>query len=376
MSDPQESRNEFSRILTDIITQDVAKKSRRQRNTVFSPASIQSCLTLAYMAATGSTAEELNKGLLLGPGDRHHIARTFGDFWRTNCNYGDRGPILKSVNRLYVNSNLELHPEFNEVASDFFQTKAEPLEFADPASATKYINEWVEKETEQRITNLLQPDAVDDATSAVLINALYFKGKWKKPFMPEATGKHAFFVDTDTSIEVDMMTQEDKFKFAELHHLKAKAVQLSYEASHIHMLIILPDDRFGLQDLEAKLKDIDLNSIDEAMNIRDVVVSLPQFSIEFDVDLKDILKKLGIGEIFTDAAQLDGLFTTKEKQKISAARHRGYINVNEAGSEAAAVSFMKIVPMMLNMNTKKFKADHPFVFYIRNSQAVFFAGRF
>ncbi|KAH8333428.1 hypothetical protein KR074_012423, partial [Drosophila pseudoananassae] len=376
MSDPQESRNEFSRILTDIITQDVAKKSRRPRNTVFSPASIQSCLTLAYMAATGSTAEELNKGLLLGPGDRHHIARTFGDFWRTNCNYGDRGPILKSVNRLYVNSNLELHPEFNEVASNFFQTKAEPLEFADPASATKYINEWVEKETEQRITNLLQPNAVDDATSAVLINALYFKGKWQKPFMPEATGKHAFFVDADTSIEVDMMTQEDKFKFAELRHLKAKALQLSYVASHIHMLIILPDDRFGLQDLEAKLKDTDLTSIDEAMTIRDVDISLPQFSIEFDVDLKDILKKLGIAEIFTEAAQLDGLFTTKEKQRISAARHRGYINVNEAGSEAAAVSFMKIVPMMLNMNTKKFKADHPFVFYIRNSQAVFFAGRF
>ncbi|KAH8316657.1 hypothetical protein KR067_012808, partial [Drosophila pandora] len=376
MCDPQESRNEFARILTDIITQDLVGQCEDYRNAVFSPASIQSCLTLAYMAATGSSAEELKKGLLLGPGDRHHIARTFGEFWRTLCSSGDRGPTLKSVNRLYVNSNLELKPEFNEIASDFFQTKAEPLEFADPASATTHINEWVEKETEQRITNLLQPDAVDDATSAVLINALYFKGKWQKPFMPEATGKDTFIVDPETSIEVDMMTQEDKFKFAELPHLKAKAVQLFFETSHIHMLIVLPDDKFGLQDLEARLKNIDLASIDEAMTIKDVDIFLPQFSIEFDVDLKDILKQLGIAEIFTEAAKLDGLFTTKEKQRISAARHRGYINVNEAGSEAAAVSFMKIVPMMLNMNKKQFKADHPFVFYIRNSQAVFFAGRF
>ncbi|KAI8037207.1 serine protease inhibitor 42Dd [Drosophila gunungcola] len=377
MSDPQESRNLFSRTLIDTITKDALEQSDDGKvNTVFSPASVQSCLTLAFMGASGTTAEELRTGLQLGSGDRHHIARSFGEFWRTNCNYGERGPVLKSVNRLYVNDTLELQPEFNEIAVDFFQSKAEAAKFADSEAATQQINAWVEQETEQRISNLLQSDAVSNETSAVLINALYFKGKWQKPFMPETTSLDAFHVDQDTRVEVSMMYQEDKFRFADLPHLKARAVQLPYEYSNIHMLILLPNETSGLRELELQLNTVDLADIDAAMVLQDVEIFLPRMSIEYDVDLKQILNQLGIAEVFSDKAQLDGLFTSRTGQKISAARHRGYINVNEAGSEAAAVTFMKIVPMMLNMNKKLFRADHPFVFYIRNSQAVFFAGRF
>ncbi|XP_017050347.1 serine protease inhibitor 42Dd [Drosophila ficusphila] len=377
MSDPQESRNLFSRILVDTITQDALQRSdEAQVNTVFSPASVQSCLTLAFMGASGSTAEELRNGLQLGPGDRHHIARAFGEFWRTNCNYGDNGPLLKSVNRLYVNDSLELHPEFNEVATDFFQSKAEAARFADSAGAAQQINSWVEQETDHKITNLLQSECVNDETSAILINALYFKGKWLKPFMPESTMLDLFQVDLDSTVNVNMMYQEDKFKYADLPGLQAQAVQLPYENSNIHMLILLPNRVCGLQELELKLKDVDLADIDAAVTLQDVEIFLPRLSIEYDVDLKKILNQIGISEVFSDCAKLDGLFTSKTGQKISAAKHRGYINVNEAGSEAAAVTFMKIVPMMLNMNKKLFKANHPFVFYIRSSQAVFFAGRF
>ncbi|KAH8252758.1 hypothetical protein KR032_001703 [Drosophila birchii] len=377
MCDPQDSRNLFARVLIDAITEDVlARGNQPQVNTVFSPASVQSCLTLAFLGASGSTAEELRNVLHLGPGDRNHIARNFGEFWRTSCNYGGRGPVLKSVNRLYVSDALELQPEFNEMASDFFQSKAEPAKFADSEDVAKKINDWVEQETEHKITNLLQADAVNEDTSAVLINALYFKGLWKNPFMPESTQADVFYVDPCNRVNVNMMYQEDKFKFAELPHLKARAVQLPYDNSNIHMLILLPNEVCGLQHLESRLKEVELADIDAAMTMQDVEIALPRMTIEYDVDLKDILKKIGIEEIFSDTALLDGLFTSRTGQKISEAKHRGYINVNEAGSEAAAVTFMKIVPMMLNMNRKQFRADHPFVFYIRSGQAVFFAGRF
>ncbi|EDW46673.1 serine protease inhibitor 42Dd [Drosophila sechellia] len=377
MSEPQEGRNQFARNLIDVITKDALQQSKNPHiNTVFSPASVQSSLTLAFMGASGSTAEELRNGLQLGPGDRHHIALNFGEFWRTSCNYGDRGPVLKSVNRLYVNDSLELLTEFNEIAVDFFQSKAEATRFADSEGATQLINDWVEQETEHKITNLLQSDAVNNETSALLINVLYFKGKWQKPFMPETTSIDHFHVDRDTHVEVNMMYQEDKFRFAELPQLKARAVELPYEYSNIHMLILLPNEVNGLQELEQQLKTLDLADIDSALTLQDVEIFLPRMCIEYDVDLKQVLNQLGITEVFSDKAKLDGLFTSRSGQKISAARHRGYIDVNEAGSEAAAVSFMKIVPMMLNMNKKLFKADHPFVFYIRNPQAVFFAGRF
>ncbi|KAH8237233.1 hypothetical protein KR038_007521 [Drosophila bunnanda] len=377
MCDPQDSRNLFACVLVDAITQDVLSRGGEPlANTVFSPASVQSCLTLAYLGASGSTAEELRNALQLGPGDRHHIARTFGEFWRTSCCYGASGPVLKSVNRLYVNDGLELQPEFNEMAVDFFQSKAESVKFADSEAATQKINDWVEQETEHKVRNLLQADAVNEDTSAVLINALYFKGLWQKPFMPESTQLDDFYVDPLNRVPVDMMYQEDKFKFADLPHLKARAVQLPYEYSNIHLLILLPNEVGGLDHLESRLKEVDLADIDAAMTLQDVEIALPRMTIEYDVDLKNILKQIGIEEVFSDTALLDGLFTSRTGQKISAAKHRGYLSVNEAGSEAAAVTFMKIVPMMLNMNKKLFRADHPFVFYIRSSQAVFFAGRF
>lgn len=278
----------------DAITQDVLTREEPV-NTVFSPASVQSCLTLAFLAASGSTAEELRNVLQLGPGDRHHIARSFGEFWRTSCNFGDRGPVLKSVNRMYVNDALELHPEFNEMAVDFFQSKAEAAKFADSAGAAQKINDWVEQETEHKISNLLQADAVNDDTSAVLINALYFKGKWQKPFMPETTLTTDFHVDPDTREVVDMMYQEDKFRFADLPHLKARAVQLPYEYSNIHMLVVLPNEVCGLQQLESQLESVELADIDAAMTTEDMEIYLPRMTIEFDVDLKNILNQVRTG---------------------------------------------------------------------------------
>ncbi|XP_034652781.1 LOW QUALITY PROTEIN: serine protease inhibitor 42Dd [Drosophila subobscura] len=376
MSLAVDSRNQFARQLVAAITKNALQQRTEQGvNVVISPASIQSCLTLAFMAASGTTAEELRQGLHLGPGDSAHIARSFGEFWTSSCNYGAKGPVLKSVNRLYVNETLELQPEFNAVAGDFFQAKAEPVKFADALAVTEQINAWVKEQTDDKIRELLQSDAVNQDTSAVLINALYFKGKWRKPFMPETTQQDDFSLNLSDRIKVDMMYQEDKFKYAELPHLQARAVQLPYEHSNISMLILLPDTTCGILELEQRLQSVDLADIEAAMTLEDVDLALPKLTLEFDVDLKEVLLQLGISEIFGNEAKLDRLFTTKTGQKLSAARHRGYISINEAGSEAAAATFMKIVPMSLNMQTKAFRVDHPFLFYIRSCEAVFFAGR-
>ncbi|XP_034477588.1 alaserpin-like isoform X2 [Drosophila innubila] len=232
------------------------------------------------------------------------------------------------------------------------------------------------KDTENKIQHLLQPDAVNADTSAVLVNALYFKGKFKKPFTPESTMSDDFYVDQDRHVEVDMMYQEDKFKYIELPEVDARAVQLPYEDSNISLLIILPNKTTGLLDLERNLKTIDLADIESRMTMEDVEIAMPRFSLEFDLDLRETLQELGISKLFDDSADLSRLFTTPTGQKISAAKHRGYIKVNEAGSEAAAVTFMKMVPMSLNMQKKTFKVDHPFIFFIHNPKAVFFAGRF
>lgn len=371
MGGVQKSCNAFARDLFDV----VARNSSTENNAIISPVSIQTSLIYAFMGADGSTAEELRQGLNLGSGDREEIAKSFHEFWTKHCTYGDR-LTLRSVNRIFVNKTLTLQPEFQKLAEDYFQSKPEALQFSNPVEATNTINDLVMKDTENKIQHLLQPDAVNADTSAVLVNALYFKGKFQKPFTPESTMSDDFYISDGIRVEVDMMYQEDKFKYIELPELDARAVQLPYEDSDISLLIVLPRKVMGLLEMEPKLATIDLGNIESRMTMEDVEIAMPKFSLEFDLDLKETLQELGISKLFDDSADLSKLFTEPTGQKISAAKHRGYINVNEAGSEAAAVTCMKIVPMSLNMQKKTFKVDHPFLFFISSPKAVFFAGRF
>ncbi|XP_034104707.1 serine protease inhibitor 42Dd-like [Drosophila albomicans] len=373
----KESFNEFANDVFDAL---VAGKNAggnldSSSNVIISPLSIQSSLLYALMGADGDTAAELRNGLKLESDDRQQIAKEFQEFWKKNCIYGDK-LTLRSVNRLFVNQTQTLKTDFKKLAEDYFLSEPETLKFADAVQATKRINDLVMNDTENKINHLLSPECVNGDTSAVLVNALYFKGKFEKPFTPESTMSDDFYVDKDNRIEVDMMYQEDKFKYADLPDLDARACQLPYEGSNISLLILLPKRTTGLLDLQHKLKSINLSDIERRMAIEDVEIAMPKFCLEFDLELKETLNELGISSLFEDSADLSRLFTTSSGQKISAAKHRGYISVNEAGSEAAAATYMKIVPMMLNMQKKTFKVDHPFLFFIRNSNVVFFAGRF
>ncbi|XP_030387491.1 serine protease inhibitor 42Dd-like [Scaptodrosophila lebanonensis] len=376
MAGVEESRNVFARDLFGAVINGEAQLNDSGVNVILSPTSIQTSLALAYMGAAGTTAEELRNGLRLGAGNKIEIAKDFGDFWKKVISCSGKGTELKLLNRLYMHSNLKWKADFNEIAVEYFHSTADSLKFEDSLEATQQINAWVERETNNRIKQLLQPDAVDASTSAIIINVLYFKGKWKIPFMPESTLRDDFYVDNAKHIEVDMMYQDDKFLYADLPELNAKALKLPYEESDLFMHILLPNTICGLPSLESNLMKLNLQEIDKQMSLEHVEVAMPKFTIEYDIDLRDPLRSLGISEMFDNGADLSGLFTERRGQKISAVCHRGFIDVNEAGSEAAAATFAKVVPMMLNMNQKSFKVDHPFVFYIRNNNAVFFAGHY
>ncbi|KAH8415939.1 hypothetical protein KR222_004329, partial [Zaprionus bogoriensis] len=376
MAEVQECCNAFARDLFDVVARNSAGPGTAfGENAILSPVAIQTSLIFAFMGAAESTAEELREGLNLGAGDRKQVARCFHDFWTKHCRYGD-SLILKSVNRLFVSEKLSLQTEFRDIAKEYFESMPEALRFTNSQQAVDRINKLVQQDTENKICDLLQPDAVGAETSAILINALYFKGKFAKPFTPESTMHDDFFGQANRRIAVDMMYQEDAFMYVELPELQARAVQLPYEHSDLSLLIILPVKLDGLLELERQLIAVDLRDIEERMTLEDVEIAMPRFTLQYDLDLKQTLQQLGISELFADSANLSGLFTTQTGHKISAAKHRGYIDVNEAGSEAAAVTFLKAVPMSLNMHKKTFKVDHPFAFFIRNKTAVFFAGRF
>lgn len=288
MAEVQECCNAFARDLYDVVARNSAEAGE---NAILSPVAIQTSLIFAFMGAAENTADELREGLNLGAGDRRQIARCFNDFWTNYCQYGDN-LMLKSVNRLFVNETLSLQSEFIEIAKESFHSVPEALRFADPLGAVARINQLVQQDTENKIRDLLQPDAVNGDTSAVLINALYFKGKFQKPFTPESTMRDDFYVQKNRPIEVDMMYQEDKFNYVDLPQLQARAVQLPYQDSDLSLMIILPTKIDGLLEMERQLISVDLRDIEDKMTLKDVEIAMPRFTLQFDLDLKQTLRQV------------------------------------------------------------------------------------
>ncbi|XP_075168016.1 serine protease inhibitor 42Dd-like isoform X1 [Haematobia irritans] len=367
----QATRNLFAAELFGTIAPE-----RISENVVYSPASIQTCLALAFTGAEAETAQEMRKVLHLGEGDRSQVAQNYGEFLKnTFKNPKTNGAILRMANRIYVNQNLKISDNFNKIATEFFDAKAESVNFGNSQETINNINSWVEQQTESKIKNLLAPNSVDGDTSSVLVNAIYFKAKWKNPFSDVSTTKSNFKVNTKQEVQVDMMYQDNKFRYADLPEYNAKALEMSYEKSDLSMLVILPNEVEGLAKLESQLKGVDLNDITSKMYTADVDVFLPRFRIEFDIDLKEPLKKMGLTSMFSNAANFSNLFAESSVQhKVSDVVHKAFLDVNEAGSEAAAATYLKLVPMSLNMDQKNFRADHPFVFAIRSNTEIYFAG--
>ncbi|CAD7014303.1 serine protease inhibitor 42Dd isoform X2 [Ceratitis capitata] len=360
------------------IYQKIALK-RSEENVVFSPASIQSCLALAFLGAEGETAQQMRHGLRLPVAlEKTSIADDYAGFlqknFRTGAGLTEDTPKLRMANRIYVNEALQLSPAFNNLAKTSFGSEALPTKFAESAKAADAINKWVANETENKIQNLLQPDAVNADTSAILVNAIYFKAKWLKPFSKFSTTEQEFRMGDGQTQMVPMMYADEHLKYGELTDLKAKALELPYKGSDLSMLILLPNKIDGLSALEKKLANVDFNQITERLQSHSVDVSLPKFRIEFNIDLKEPLQQLGMSNMFQDTANFNSLFVGGSRQKVNDVKHKAFLDVNEAGSEAAAATFMKMVPMSLNLDQKSFRADHPFVFAIRNKEAVYFVG--
>lgn len=283
------ARNLFAANLFSVLAPE-----RVTENVVYSPASIQTCLALAYTGADGETAQEMRKTLILGEGDKRQVAQNYGEFLTAALKNTKKsnGPILKMANAVYVNQNLKISEDFNKISSEFFDAKAESVNFGNSQEAIKNINTWVEEQTENKIKNLLQPGAVDADTSSVLVNAIYFKALWQKPFSDMSTSKSSFKINTKQEVQVDMMYQDDKFNYVDLPEYNAKALEMSYKDSDLSMLLILPNQVDGLSKLETQLKGVDLNDISSKMRSEDVDVFLPKFRIEFDINLKEPLTKV------------------------------------------------------------------------------------
>lgn len=253
-------------------------------------------MALAAQGAKGNTLQQLIKGLHL-TGDKQAIADQFSlSTEALSKNLGNS--TLNVANKVFVQERYSVKKEFSDVAVKSFRSEAQTINFAASEQAAQTINQWVEDKTNKKITNLIPASALDSDTRLVLVNAIYFKGTWEHQFDKSRTGPGPFYTSETDTVQVDYMHIKEHFNFGYLQDLDAQAIELKYAKSDISFLVILPNKRTGLSALENSLKNYDLSEVSKNLYSQEVDVTLPKFKIEFKIELKEALEKVGFCSLF------------------------------------------------------------------------------
>ena len=246
------------------------------------------------------------------------------------------------------------------------------------------INAWVSEQTNQKIPGILFPVDVDCSTRLIMVNTIYFKADWAEQFDKLHTRFRSFTNAAGEIVIVQMMhSPKIKTNYGANKKLHCKILELPYAKKSVSMFVILPDKHVtSLKELEEKFTESHLIDLEQMFEMRRewVQVWLPVFKLDKSLSLKKSLSALGMNEMFlegeADFSGIDG----KKELLVSEVSHRAYIEVNEEGSEACAATMGGSMGCGLDgsyQRTVKFKANHPFLFFIRenNSRSTLFMGR-
>ncbi|XP_070173130.1 leukocyte elastase inhibitor-like isoform X3 [Littorina saxatilis] len=357
------------------------------QNVFLGPYSITTALAMTYMGARGDTAEEMKSALKWSSPEAPTAG--FGSYLpllQEAASPASKGYVLVGAQRIYVSRKMTLTGEFSKATQQHFSSEAQTADFVGQAEKERdNINSWVSGQTRGKITDLLPSGSLDSMTAMVLVQALYFKGNWMHKFDARKTQPADFFAPNG-KIRVSMMQQERNFNYGKFQELGCTAVELPYasnsdnSSSHdLSMLILLPDAKDGLGQLEEQLTAADLEKVRKNLHSVKVNLKLPKFSVESSFALKDILIKLGMTLAFhNQKADFSGMVTGPDAELlyISEVFHKAVVEVNEEGTEAAAATAVRMMKRSLPV-FYPFIADHPFLFFILDARAdvVLFSGR-
>ncbi len=345
-------------------------------NLFFSPSSISIALAMTYAGASGETEAEMAKTLHYKmPDDQlHQGMHALQTIWETPDN--KKGIRLNLANRLWGQDSYDFLPEFLGITREKYGAELARLNFGQSEQARQTINGWIEEQTENKITDLIPEGAIDSDTRLVLTNAVYFHGIWTAPFKKDHTKEEDFHLTSSDKIKVPLMHRQNEYRYGDVDNLQI--LELPYGDGSLSMVILLPKEIDGLSDLEAKLSNENLNRWVSKLSMGEVKVYLPKFKTTSQFQLGDTLKSLGMTTAFNpNTADFSGM-TGNRDLHISAVVHKAFVDVDEEGTEAAAATGILMKRASASPRTRPvFRADHPFVFLIRDNRygSLLFMGR-
>lgn len=417
----------------DLFRQLASDEKQKDKNIFISPYSATACLSMLAEGATGQGAAEMGKVMRFP-----EQAKRVGDDaqqipWQTSLIHSGLADLTKGLlapakdpkaarheirigNGMWLEKTYPFNKDYVDTVNKFYGPVLTPCNFAGQPDAERLkINKWAEEQTNQRIKDLLKQPDITANTVLALTNAVWFKGAWETPFDPKETKPGDFTLAGGAKTMTDMMTlqcggtrrtadgklfEAPKFSFAELsaegkridrdwktpeNATGLMMVELPYKGSEMSMLLIAPNDPAGLPAVEKKLNDQTLSAWQNEMKPTELSrIVLPKFKLDCEYDLgtgnpKCPLQAMGMKAIFKPGNLLRiAQGSAGGDLYCSLVRQKSFVEVNEEGTEGAAVTVAMVGKTGMSPYVPSFCADRPFLFLIRDikSGSVMFMGRY
>ncbi len=346
----------------------------RQENIFISPLSASMALGMTMNGARGATFEAMRTTLGFGGLSQHQINASYRSLIDLLRGLDPRVQMLVG-NSIWYHQAFPFEPAFLDTTRTYFDAEVAGLDFEDADGSASKVNRWVDQSTKGRIGRIVEPAEFHGAVM-FLINAIYFKGDWTQQFDPRDTRDAPFH---DASGELVRGTVRMMHRGGLLLHSRGdrwEAADLPYGAGAFSMTVILPDRGVPVDDLIRELDAQQWQQLTERFEEANVELNFPKFRLEYERGFTEALEALGMGIAFGSGGvpNFTGMSPRGRELVISDVVQKTFVDVNEQGTEAAAVTKVGIG---ITSGPPVFNVDRPFIFAIREklSGAILFLGK-
>ena len=350
--------------------QKVAEASAPGDNVFISPLSASYALGMCYNGAAGTTREGMATALELSGLSVEEVNKAYHGLTELLTGL-DSTVQMDIANSIWYRLGFPVRQEFIDLNATYFDALVREIDFDAPWAADT-INHWVAENTHDKIKEIVTPFEIRSCVMA-LLDAIYFKGTWTITFDTAATQPETFYLADGSTVQRDLMASDTMYGYFENDLLQA--VEIPYGQESFAMVVLLPKTGHSPEDIIAQVTADDWSAWMDGLEVDTVRLRLPKFKLSYEVGLNDMLKAMGIAEAFSPDADFSnivdggGIFISQVKQKA-------FVQVDERGTEAAAVTVV-LMPTAYPGGPKWMFVNRPFLFAIRErvSGTVIFIGK-
>jgi serine protease inhibitor len=351
------------------VFREVLNSTPDQKNVIISPLSISYALSMTLNGANSATRDSMIYALRLKNLTLDEINQSNKDLTAALLSVDER-VLISIANSVWVEKNFVVKKPFTDILTGFYNADSKSFDITD-LNAPSLMNNWIESKTNGLIKNMI--DKLDNNTIMLLIDAIYFKGKWKIEFDKSATTDRPFSITDGSSENVPTMYQSETQKVYQGNGYTL--AELAYGQGNFVIDILLPDNN-SLASVTPLLTDTGFKTMTDNLSERKVNLYLPRFKYGFKEELKDLLSQMGMGIAFTDAADFSNI--SDIPLQISKVTHQAFIETDEEGTEAAAATVVGIIATLAGPDSPiLIDVNRPFLYFIRETttNSILFMGK-